>query len=94
MSTLTSALPVVAFHIYGYKNEREGVKIEMDGIADDCFFHSEAHNSIANTIARILKKYELSATDIISISVERDLNRDTGSNNFWMFVRNPDFLEA
>jgi hypothetical protein len=78
---------VLAFHICGYKNEREGQRIEVRG-PDDVVRHF-GPGTVSQTIEDILRQHGLTGADVINISADMTNLRDVGSWDFWMFCRNP-----
>lgn len=91
MRELDPKLPIVAFQIKGFKNERWGVYTENSG-ADSVYLHEGAH-TISKTIAELLKNFGLKQEHVINITAARDTSRDLGSHDFWLFVRNPHFKD-
>lgn len=79
---------VLAFHIKGWKTERDGVEIKLP-TPDDIQGHN-VDGSISSTIEHILKHEGLDQSHVISITGQQiTQHRDIGSWDFWMFCRNP-----
>lgn len=87
-----SIYQVLSFHIKAFKNERDGVRVDVRG-PDDMYEHI-GPNTISQTIEEILMKHNLTADDIININADYTKERDIGSWDFWMFCRNPNRRRA
>jgi hypothetical protein len=83
-----SIYQVLSFHISSYKTERDGVRVNVNGGADDVYEHI-GPNTVSHTIEEILRSNGLTQADVISITGNMTGKRDTGSWDFWMFCRNP-----
>jgi hypothetical protein len=88
----TRDLMVLSFHIKGYKTERDGIQVRVMGADDVYIHHAGATSSISLTINNILVGNKLTAADVISISGDVTGMRDAGSWDFWMFCRNPYYV--